>query len=381
MKFLSRFAVLLKRLGLILLTLFIIAVIVRLYATLLPKVWYREHLVITLIALWLLTAYFVLPRLHRFLSRIYLPPYFVGRSRTADGLLADPVNLAVNGNKKALIRAMEAAGWQQADELKAKTAWKIAYSGLLRKSYPNAPVSPLFLFGEKQTLAFQKEVDSNPRRRHHVRFWRVPRGWYLPGGYKVDWIGGATYDAAVGFSLFTMQITHSIDSDVDKERNFLIKTLQDADVLKSSTRIEHYFTHYQTRNGGGHKYITDGSFVIADLLGESHARSESGIQHFNLDSIQQEIYNLARAKSLPIDKKDAKELIGQMEDELEDVRAAFNKKAGSEKVTQESVDVLIKSVQLIAALGKDTAQVYREKMDKNWEKHWKQAEAEKYGLK
>lgn len=378
---LSRFAVLLKRLGVFVVTLAIIAGVVWVYVTLLPNVWYGEHLAISLVVLWLVTAYLVLPRLHRIFSRIYLPPYFIGRSRTADGLLADPVNFAINGSKKALMQAMETAGWQIADDLTFASAWKIAYSSVLRRSYPNAPVSPLFLFGKKQDIAFQKEVDNNPRKRHHVRFWRVPRKWYLPGGYKVDWVASATYDSAVGVSLFTMQVTHSIDANVDKERNFLVKTLQDAGTLRTSTRIEHYFNGYETRNGGGHQYVTDGSLVIADLQHESTTRADTGAQHANLDTIQQEIYNLALAQSDPIHKEQADKIIDQMQQELEDVRRAKQTNRSREKLAQETMDVLIKAVQLMAALDQNASQTYRAKMDARWEQHWKHHEAEKYGLK
>lgn len=46
---------------------------------------------------WVLVAYLALPRIHRILTAIYLPDYFIGRARTADGLLGDPVNLALRG--------------------------------------------------------------------------------------------------------------------------------------------------------------------------------------------------------------------------------------------------------------------------------------------
>jgi hypothetical protein len=36
-----------------------------------------------------------------------------------------------------------------------------------------------------------------------VRFWPVPDGWRLPGGFQVGWLAAATYDRAVGISLFT----------------------------------------------------------------------------------------------------------------------------------------------------------------------------------
>ena len=48
---------------------------------------------------WALVAYLVLPRLHRILTTIYVPDYFIGRARTSDGLLGDPINLAFMGDE------------------------------------------------------------------------------------------------------------------------------------------------------------------------------------------------------------------------------------------------------------------------------------------
>lgn len=221
--------------------------------------------IVSLVIIWVMTAYFLLPRVHRFLSNIYVPGYFIGRARTADGLLADPVNLALRGTKEQLLEAMHKSGWHEADPITLQTSWRIVTSTLRRKSYPNAPVSDLFVFGRKQTLAFQKEVDGNPAKRHHVRFWHLGKEVYLPGGYDVDWVAAATYDDAVGFSLFTLQITHSIDGDVDAERDFVVDTLRHTKKAEKIQRIERFFPGYEHRNGGGHKYFTDGSMVIVDL--------------------------------------------------------------------------------------------------------------------
>lgn len=224
-----------------------------------------RHLVASLIVLWLATAYFLLPRIHRLLSRIYVPNYFIGRARTGDGLLADPVNLAIRGDKTTLVKAMHKAGWHEADPITLRSALRIILATLRRRSYPNAPVSDMFVFGRKQTLAFQKEVNGNPAKRHHVRFWHVEPEVYLPGGYNVDWVAAATYDDAVGFSLFTLQITHSIDGDVDTERDFVVETLKRSHRTKNVQKINYFFPQYAHYNGGGDKFFTDGSMVIVDL--------------------------------------------------------------------------------------------------------------------
>lgn len=94
-----------------------------------------------------------------------------------------------------------AAGWVRADPVTVGTSWRIVSSTLRRRSYDEALVSPLFLFGRQQDFAYQQEVDGSPEKRHHVRFWRCPDGWLLPGGRRVDWLAAGTFDTSVGLSL------------------------------------------------------------------------------------------------------------------------------------------------------------------------------------
>jgi hypothetical protein len=215
---------------------------------------------------WLIAAYALLPRIHKILSSLYIPDYFIGRARTGDGVLGDPVNLAVVGPAEELREAMLRAGWIEADPLTVRTAWRTLTSTLLGRSYPQAPVSSLYVFGKKQDMAFQREIDGNPRKRHHVRFWKCPRGWMLPGGLAVDWVGAGTYDKSVGLSLFTFQITHKIADGTDEERDFIIETLQRANAVESIHIIKHYSTGYHHRNGGGDAIRTDGHLPIIDLF-------------------------------------------------------------------------------------------------------------------
>ncbi|MFK4337144.1 MULTISPECIES: LssY C-terminal domain-containing protein [unclassified Kocuria] len=150
------------------------------------------------IVFWGIMAYLALPRLHRTLTAIYVPSYFIGRTVTPDGLLGDPVNLAVNGSRDQIHTAMRAAGWTLADPITIGSSWGIVKSSVTRKSYPEAPVSPLLLFGKVQEFAYQQEVDGNAAQRHHIRFWPCPEGWPLPGGHRVQWLAAGTYDRAVG---------------------------------------------------------------------------------------------------------------------------------------------------------------------------------------
>ncbi len=220
-----------------------------------------------LIVFWVLLTYLLLPRLHRILTRLYVPGYFIGRARTSDGLLGDPVNLALRGHEAQVHAAMTRAGWTRADDLSLTSGMRILTSTLRRRSYSQAPVSPLHLFDRQQDFAYQKEVADSPSKRHHVRFWRCPEGWMLPGGYAVDWLAAGTYDKSVGLSLFTLQVTHKIEEDTDVERDHIVETVKAANPDVEVEVIENFSTGYHSRNGGGDLIITDGNLPIIDVRG------------------------------------------------------------------------------------------------------------------
>ncbi|WP_425522979.1 LssY C-terminal domain-containing protein [Microbacterium salsuginis] len=217
------------------------------------------------VAFWVLLAYLVLPRLHRILTTIYVPDYFIGRTRTSDGLLGDPVNLAFLGEGEQIETALREAGWTKADPVTLASSWRIITSTIQRRSYHQAPVSPLFLFGRQQDFAYQQEVDGNPAQRHHVRFWKCPDGWLLPGGRRVDWLAAGTFDTSVGLSLFTLQVTHRIDADTDVERDHIVSSIRDADPRVVVDVIADFATGYHARNGGGDSIRTDGDLPIVDV--------------------------------------------------------------------------------------------------------------------
>jgi hypothetical protein len=218
-----------------------------------------------LVVFWVLLTYLLLPRVHRILTRLYVPGYFIGRARTSDGLLGDPVNLALFGHEAQIHASMTRAGWTRADDVTLRSGLRILTSTLTRRSYHEAPVSPLHLFDRQQDFAYQQEVAGSPSKRHHVRFWRCPDGWMLPGGYTVDWLAAGTYDKSVGLSLFTLQVTHKIEEDTDIERDYIVETVKKGSPEVDVDVIENFSTGYHSRNGGGDLIITDGGLPIIDV--------------------------------------------------------------------------------------------------------------------
>ncbi|WP_207695858.1 hypothetical protein DOK67_0001425 [Enterococcus sp. DIV0212c] len=235
------------------------------YKSLFAEILTKKIHIFAYVLLWLFSSYLILPFINKLMTGRYLPDYFIGRSRTSDGLLGDPINLAFIGTKEELEQLFLKAGWMKAEPLSLHSSLHMIIASVFGRSYPKAPVSSLFLFNKKQDLAFEKEIENNPRRRHHVRFWKTPENWYLPGGRAADWLGAATYDKKVGFSFFTGQVTHKINSDVDKERDFVLDTFKQTDYVLSIEIVEHFTTSYHGRNGGGDEIFTDGALPFIKI--------------------------------------------------------------------------------------------------------------------
>ena len=231
---------------------------------------YRRLLRSTLLLLiiWLMTAYFLLPLAWRFATRHH--PALEGMpciSQTANGIHGDPVNIALVGSEEEVVAAMLKAQWLPADPITLKSSLRIAEGTILHRSYETAPVSNLFLWERKQDLAFQQPFGKDPRKRHHVRFWRSEN---LDENGRPLWAGAATFDTSVGFSHTTGQITHHIGSDVDAERDKILKDLTGSGQLADVYWIEGFQANLEGRNGGGDPYHTDGRLAVGVVASKAN---------------------------------------------------------------------------------------------------------------
>ncbi|PRC94977.1 LssY C-terminal domain-containing protein [Solimicrobium silvestre] len=204
-------------------------------------------------------AYEFVPMAWRFVERRHPALDSIGtRAFTSAGIPGDPLNVAFVGSEDALHKKMLGAGWYPADPITLRSSLRIARDSLLHKPYPDAPVSDLFVNGQKQSYAFEQAEGGNPSKRHHVRFWRTPD---IDALDRPMWIGAATFDSGVGLSHTTGQITHHIAAEVDRERDKLITDLQHSGEIVLRW-IEPFQKELEGRNGGGDKFKTDGRLVV-----------------------------------------------------------------------------------------------------------------------
>jgi hypothetical protein len=175
----------------------------------------------------------------------------------------DPLNVALVGTKDEIVYLFLSAGWHAADPITYASAKRMAKATLFKHPYPNAPFSNLFLregkSRRKQDLGFQRCVDNNPRKRHHVRFWQTDQ--VDAEGGRPFWIGAASYDRRAKFNWFSLAPTHAIDGDVDAERDDLFGHLRKTGQLLEE-ELRHFHTVLEGRNGGGDRWFTDGKLAI-----------------------------------------------------------------------------------------------------------------------
>nr|WP_072393754.1 LssY C-terminal domain-containing protein [Hyphomicrobium sp. CS1GBMeth3] len=214
------------------------------------------------LALYLLTAYAVLPALWYDYEH---QPGLAGRTMvtaTAQGIPGDPLNVGVVGSKAQVVYAFTLAGWKPADAITLRSSVEIGLSVVLDRPYSDAPVSSLYLDGRRQDLAFELPVGASADRRHHVRLWHI-----LDKGVESHgvWLGAASFDRSAGLSHDTLQITHHIDPDLDHDRDFVIASLSKMGAVSQTYQVTGTGPTLNGRNGEGDPYYTDGEITIAVL--------------------------------------------------------------------------------------------------------------------
>jgi hypothetical protein len=225
------------------------------------RLWKHVTLFVAALAsVYLAVAYLLLPSLwkqytHRHPSLVDLP----GITHTAAGIPGDPLNVALIGTETEVLQIMLAAQWHPADPLTLRSCLKIAKATVLKRSYEDAPVSNLYLFGRKEDLAFEQQAGPDPRHRHHVRFWRSDK---VDEDGRPLWVGSAVYDERVGLSRTTGQITHLTAADVDAERDYLFQCLEKSGDLSENYVEDGFHKVHDGKNGGGNPWHTDGNLYV-----------------------------------------------------------------------------------------------------------------------
>ncbi len=242
-------------------------------------------LLINLIIIYVFVAYFGIPFLIRLWHLVLRPRHLPLYVTSADGWSSDPVNIAiVCKSQRELEKAMQKAGWFTADKATFKNTLRFAYAMVLRRPYPTAPFSKLYLFGRHQDLGFQIQTGTPPTpwHRHHIRFWQLlPDDADKPHQHvafwqnifklfterkRQIWIGAATHDVGpFALRVNSLQVTHKIDQNTDTERDFVVNTLQKSRLVAHRETIPAGEPVKFRGQTFGVNIVTDGTLQVIEL--------------------------------------------------------------------------------------------------------------------
>jgi len=146
-----------------------------------------------------------------------LPCCVLGGDRKTAG---DPLNVVVVGERSAVFLALARRGWNATESITVESSLHIAESSIFGSRYRYGPVSPLYVFGRRQDVAFQK-ARSSARERTHMRLWMAP----VKANGTTVWVGQISRDIGVRLTSRTIT-THKIDPEVDETRWYLNQDMQ-----------------------------------------------------------------------------------------------------------------------------------------------------------
>jgi hypothetical protein len=182
------------------------------------------------------------------------------RTSTQHGTPSDLINLMLLGSREAVVSAFRQAGWAEAAILDLKTEAETFLAVADHHSYREGPVSSLVVDGQKPAVVFEKATNTYAKR-HHVRIWRQQQ---MFNGLPV-WIGAGTHDMGIDFSRKAKTFSHSVDSDIDQERQKIENDLVFTGEVAASGLIGRPAAPQSFQNATGDRLHTDGKIAVLRL--------------------------------------------------------------------------------------------------------------------
>jgi len=170
----------------------------------------------------------------------------------------EPINfIFIVKDKQEIENLFKISWWYEADKLwraSIKNMWKALFDN---KKYETAPITPLYWNKEIQTYGFQKLTKQDTiKLRHHIRIWETD---YKIWGYHIfvwSWI----YD-----NWLKWWVTHKIDPNLDKEREYIFNSLKKSELIKSERKIQ-LEEWFEWTNFSWDNFFTDGKAYVLKTI-------------------------------------------------------------------------------------------------------------------
>ena len=167
----------------------------------------------------------------------------------------EPINfIFLAKNDKSIYNLFIKSGFYSADKLSFQNItklWLAVYDGIY---YKNAPMTPLFWNNQVQLFGFQKQ-EWDLKKRHHIRIWKTNLKY---DGYNV-YVASAVYDVDI-----KRKITHKIDANLDKEREYFFEKIYKTWLINSYKKVK-MLPYTNWKNFSYDDFFTDWNVYIIDL--------------------------------------------------------------------------------------------------------------------
>jgi membrane protein DedA with SNARE-associated domain len=179
-------------------------------------------------------------------------------SETLGGEKQEPMSfLIIVKNESELINFFNKSGWLLADYFNRNSIYRMIIAGAFNQSYPTNVITPSFWNYKVHDFGFQKPTPKNIiSERHHVRFWET--NIFTKDGKRL-FIGTASFDVGMKWV-----VSHSIDPNIDAEREFLFKDLLTSGMIRSYQKIQ-LVSPTKGKNFTGDAFYTDGKAYFIEL--------------------------------------------------------------------------------------------------------------------
>ncbi len=194
-------------------------------------------------------------------------------TRVADaaGNPGDRVNFIVIGSEEQVKRALKAAGWVQVNKTKTDAVIQGAIATFSRQAYTQMPMSELMLFGRTQDFGYAK---ADPlmvvASRHHFRLWKAP---FAVDG-KTLWVGAGTHDIGFDRDQRNNSMTHKIDPQTDKEREFIGDSFQESGEVARRSYMTPAHPVTEAKTAHGETFYSDGRVLLLNLKPDETDQAE-----------------------------------------------------------------------------------------------------------
>jgi len=174
----------------------------------------------------------------------------------------DMVNILIVGTKEQLLHAFSTAGWVRVDSDVQSTVIAGLIDTIQKKDYLTMPMSTLYLFNRPQDYGF---AHAEPVRvamsRNHLR---ASQSTHMIGGRPV-WCIAATHDIGFERDERNNGVTHKIDPEIDKEREYVNDTLSGTGLVLAREHIAPPDPLTEARTATGGSFRSDGRILVLVL--------------------------------------------------------------------------------------------------------------------